>query len=342
MKTSRTVALAVAVAFAAAAPAPAQAPRAATGPKLVVPEMVKDMGPVAQGATLDVKFKLVNQGQETLEVRAVRPTCGCTVAEFDKTIPAGGEGFITAHLDTTDFSGPISKSILVMTNDPEEPTARLVIKTDVRPYVEVLPRPLVRFNALEKDTALERLVVAPGEGAKSFKVEGVSSDFAFLTTTVRKLAGDEVVAGKGEPQYEVTFGLAEDAPVGTVSGAVKIRTNHPKAKEVEVKVYGVIRALLNVTPGQVQFGAVEAKGRPGRNVIVVNNRPGTAVEVTGASVNDPAFEAEVTTIDKGRRYQVALTVKADASPGSRDAVLTLATDDPDYPQLTVPVRAVIR
>ena len=38
--------------------------------------------------------------------------------------------------------------------------------------------------------------------------------------------------------------------------------------EVEVKVYGVVRALLNVTPGQVQFGAVEAKARPGRNVIV--------------------------------------------------------------------------
>jgi hypothetical protein len=31
----------------------------------------------------------------------------------------------------------------------------------------------------------------------------------------------------------------------------------------------------------------------------------------------------------------------DAAPGSRDAVLTIATSDPDYPRLTVPVRAKI-
>ena len=30
-----------------------------------------------------VVFELENQGEGTLEIRAVRPTCGCTVAEFD-------------------------------------------------------------------------------------------------------------------------------------------------------------------------------------------------------------------------------------------------------------------
>lgn len=343
MKTNRTSLALLAALLLVTAAASAQAPRAATtAPKLVIPEMVKDMGPVAQGTMLDVAFKLVNEGDAVLEVRAVRPTCGCTVADFDKEVPAGGEGWVKAKLDTADFSGPISKSILVMTNDPDEPTARLVIKTDVRPYVEVLPRPLVRFNAIEKDHATEKLVVTPGEGVKDFKVEGISSEFQFIKTTVRQLSGDEIIAGKSEPQYEIAFSLAEDAPVGTVSGAMKVKTNHPKAPEVEVKVYGVVRALLNVTPGQVQFGAVEAKARPGRNVIVVNNRPGAEVEVTGAQVNDPAFEAAVSTIEKGKRYQVTLTVKAEAEPGSRDAVLTLNTSDPDYPRLTVPVRAVIR
>ena len=83
--------------------------------------------------------------------------------------------------------------------------------------------------------------------------------------------------------------------------------------------------------------------RPGRNLIVVNNRTdGTPLEVSSATVNDAAFDTEVLTIEEGRRYQVGISVKADAEPGSRDSVLTLITSDPDYPELTVPVRATIK
>ena len=136
--------------------------------------------------------------------------------------------------------------------------------------------------------------------------------------------------------------MKDNPPVGPVNAVLEIETNHPKAKTVPVKVFGVVRALLHVTPSQVQFGSVEAKKQPGRNVIVVNNRTGNSpVTVTSASVNDPAFNTEVVTIEKGRRYQVTVTVKPDASEGPRDAVLTLKTTDPEFPTLEVPVRANI-
>jgi hypothetical protein len=100
--------------------------------------------------------------------------------------------------------------------------------------------------------------------------------------------------------------------------------------------------MIHVTPSQVQFGTVAAKKKPGRNLILVNNRTGGAqVAVTGASVNDAAFAAEVVTIEKGKRYQVTITVNGDASAGPRDSVLTLKTSDPDFPEITVPVRANI-
>jgi hypothetical protein len=49
----------------------------------------------------------------------------------------------------------------------------------------------------------------------------------------------------------------------------------------------------------------------------------------------------VVTIEDGRRYQVTVTVKPDASPGPRDATLTLNTTDAKFPALEVPVRANI-
>jgi hypothetical protein len=316
---------------------------AATGPKMVVPEKVKDAGTVPQGEVVEVAFKIVNEGSELLEIKAVRPTCGCTVADYDREIAPGGEGFVKAKLETKEFSGPISKSILIMTNDPREPTVSVVIKTTVQPFIEVLPRPLVRFNAVLREPMTQKVVVVATEADRDFKVSEVTSTVPFLKTSVRQLGGDELIEGKSKSQYEVTVALDDDAPVGPVSAKLVVKTSHPKAREVEVKVYGVIRALIHVTPSQIQFGAVDAKARPGRNVIVVNNRTGgSALKITSATVNDEAFEAEVSTIEEGRRYQVGLNIKADAEPGSRESILTLATTDPDFPELTIPIRATIR
>jgi hypothetical protein len=315
---------------------------AADGPMLVIPEKLKDMGTVAQGEILEVNFELVNEGDQTLEIKAVRPTCGCTVADFDREIPAGKSGFIKAKLDTGDFSGPISKSILIMTSDPQEPTVTVVIKATVHPYVEVLPRALIRFNAVQHEPMTEKVTVAAAEDDPSFEVSGVTSSVPYLVTSVRPLPKDELIAGKSSNQYEVQLSLKDDAPVGPVNAVLEVQTNHPKAKVVPIKVFGVVRALLHVTPSQVQFGSVEAKNQPGRNLILVNNRSGGAkVTVKSASVNDSAFRAEVVTIEAGKRYQVTVTVQSDASPGPRDAVLTLETSDPEFPKVEVPVRANI-
>jgi len=313
----------------------------APGPKLDIPERTKDFGAVAQGQVLDASFKLVNEGTKALQVKGVRPTCGCTVAEFDREVLPGKEGWVKAKLDTTGFVGPISKSILIVTDDPTTPTSSVIIKADVKPFIEALPRPLLRFNAIQGETSTQTVTVVSDQPDR-FKVTGVESDAPFVSGSVRQLGPDELVKGRTEDQFEVTVSLAPTAPVGPVNATLTVLTTHPKAPKLQLKVYGVVRALVHVTPPELQFGAVEAALRPGRNVIVINNQPDTQLEITGTEVSDSAFTTEVITIEKGKRYQVSVTVKADATPGARDAVLTIQTTDPARPQLTVPVRASIQ
>ena len=50
----------------------------------------------------------------------------------------------------------------------------------------------------------------------------------------------------------------------------------------------------------------------------------------------------MSTIEEGKRYQVTVTVKGDATAGAHNATLTLKTTDSDFPQLTVPVKASLR
>jgi len=307
-------------------------------PKMSVPQHVKDFGIVPQGKVLEANFQIVNEGTGTLEIKAVRPTCGCTVAEFDKTVAPGKAGMVRAKVDTSEFKGPIAKSILVMTNDPDTPTTRLVVKAEVQPYVEVLPRPLVRFNAIRGENAVQKLTVV-SERNEPFEVTKVETNVPYLKASFRKLGKDELIKGKFKDQYEVTLTLTGDAPIGPVSAAAVIHTTHPKQPKLEVRVFGVVRALLHVTPTQVQFGTVNPKDKPGRNVIVLNNRKETAVHVKNVTIDDPAFEAQAFTMEDGKRYQITIMVKPDASAGQHKATLTITTDDPDHPELKVPVVA---
>lgn len=312
-------------------------------PKLVVPEKIVDLGKVSQGEVRKVVFKLKNEGSAPLIIRAARPTCGCTVADFDPEIAPGETGEVRAKLDTTDFRGPISKSILVACNDPFAPTVALTIRVDVQPFLAVYPRPLVRFNALEKQVAVQKITVAGTERSGDFKLVGTESDSPNLDITYKQINDPaKMVPDAGKPQYEVSIKLKKDIPAGPINTHVTLLTNTKKEPKIKIQVIGIVRALLRVSPQQLQFGAVEARFAPVRNLVVVNNATDRDTALTKVTINDPSFELEQTTVKEGKRYQIAVKVKKDAKPGVKDAVVTIHTDNPEVPTLEVPVRAALR
>ena len=109
------------------------------GPKLVSPEPIFDAGVVVKGKIVSHSFPIENQGSSALEIREVRPACGCTVARYDETIQPGETGHITAEVSTNDFRGPVAKYVTVFSNDRNNPSVRLTIRADVRPTLDILP-----------------------------------------------------------------------------------------------------------------------------------------------------------------------------------------------------------
>src|SRR5690349_8556368 len=76
---------------------------AAGKPKAVVVEPIKDAGTVSKGDKISHDFLIKNEGDADLEILNVQPACGCTVAEFDKTIAPGQTGKVHAVVDTSTF-----------------------------------------------------------------------------------------------------------------------------------------------------------------------------------------------------------------------------------------------
>ncbi len=211
-------------------------------PKIAVDQSMRDFGAVRQGQVLELTYDVQNEGGQPLTLE-VRPTCGCTVVDFDKTIAPGATGKVRAKIDTKEFSGPITKSVLVVSNDPERPTLRLLARADVKPVVDVLPRPIVRLGAVAGTSAEAKVVLAPAEAGRDFEVTTVSSSVPYLTASARKLGDGEMVQGHPGPQWEIDLVLGKNAPPGMVNADISVRTTLEDAPVVGVKVVGRVTSV---------------------------------------------------------------------------------------------------
>jgi hypothetical protein len=102
-----------------------------TGPRAVPVEPSKDYGSCRKGEKIEHDFLVRNDGNAELLITEVRPSCGCTVASFDKSIAPGKLGKVHVVIDTTAFSGPIAKAVIVLTNDPALPQFQLTLRAKV-------------------------------------------------------------------------------------------------------------------------------------------------------------------------------------------------------------------
>ena len=322
----------------------AAAQKAPEGPQPVIDivEKIKDFGTVAKGEKIRAVFDVRNTGKAPLEVTQVRPTCGCTVASFDHTIPPGGTGKITAEVDTTGFSGPVSKAVLVFSNDPATPQVNLVIKADVRAFIEVLPRPLVIFrNVLQGEAASEKLVLLSADGS-DFKVEGAEASGGPYQLTYKEMGEKERVPERKGSQWELNVTVPANAPEGMLNHKIVVKTDAPKAREVTINVTGAVRPVVQVIPAQVNFGTVGGDALVGQNFLVVNNRQGAELQLSDVKVDNPNFSTEVIPLQAGQRYQVAVSMKAGVPKGTQKATVTITTSDPLRKLLEVPVQAVVQ
>jgi hypothetical protein len=81
-------------------------------------EIVHDFGEVESGSdTLWYEFSYTNTGNEPLEIRDVKTSCDCTLAEWPKTpLQPGKTAIIRGGFKTEGKSGVFEKNIIVILN----------------------------------------------------------------------------------------------------------------------------------------------------------------------------------------------------------------------------------
>jgi hypothetical protein len=318
-------------------------------PRLTIVEPVKDYGTVPKGDKLEWAFVVKNTGDSDLQIIAAKPGCGCTVADFDKVIKPGATGKVTAHVDTTNFAGPIAKSVTLETNDPNTPTAQLTLHAIVKPYVEAYPAGFVRYNLLQGD-ADSQTVTLYSEEDDPFEITKIEVPGDYVKATFAKIDKKEDLAPNvgrpGQNQYKVTITVGgPDAKIGPLADKVHIYTNSKHQPEYPISISGIVRPTFRVEPAGVNFGEVAPSDSAATRSVLLRSNDTKTPEKFMVTKVESSVPAVMTSIKPGANkgeYEVTLQLAKDSKPGDIDGTVKIFTSDKINPVVTVPVKGTVK
>ncbi len=308
-------------------------------PLTVVSGSVVDAGRVDRGEAVEHTFEIRNEGDAPLEIVRVKPTCGCTVVDYDSRIAPGKSGSLAARLDTTEFRGPIAKSIRVYTNDPNNPELTLVIKADVRSQIDVSPG-YARFVVVhgEEYGSREQIVWSPD--FPQLELSRAAAPYPFVDVSMSKLEPGDSDHREDSNRWRVVIALADDAPVGPMADYVRINTNHPRSQMLRIPISGMVRPILAVTPQVADFGRRDPSEEH-RATLEIKNLSSTAVEVQSATTDLEGLSAEIEAVEAGRLFNVVLTLAPGMEKGRFRGKVTLKTTSPRQPLVEIDVTGTV-
>ena len=308
-------------------------------PAAVALEMVKDFGVVNKGQRVTHEFQIRNDGEATLQITEVRPSCGCTVAEYDKTVAPGATGKVTATVDTRNFKGGIAKSVRVFTNDPANPQIDLVIKANVKSQVEVDPG-YARFIAVYGEPQKTSVQSVWSGDTGDLKILRAESPYPFVKVSYREAQDDERAQGAKGRQWQIEVKLDKNAPVGPMADFIVLTTDHPKLQTLRIPISGFVRPVMSVTPRIADFGRRELS-EPQTKSLEIRNLSSVAVDLGEVASSIAGLDAEIEPLEEGRLYKVLLTLKPGMAKGDFEGMVTITTDSSKQPTIEVSVKGVV-
>jgi Protein of unknown function (DUF1573) len=137
-----------------------------------------ELHPKPGDATAVGSFKYKNDGKETVHIKSVHTSCGCTTTNRLKDDIAPGEsGELTATFKIGSMTGTAQKTVQVETDDAAGPMTILTLRAIIPQMVEVQPTFVYWENSEEAKPKTISVKTAKELNVKNLKVSSSSPDF---------------------------------------------------------------------------------------------------------------------------------------------------------------------
>lgn len=289
-----------------------------------------DFGTVKPTDVVKHDYIFTNTGQATLEVTAVRASCGCTTAgDWTHTVEPGKTGRIPIQFNPAGFSGVVAKAITVTCNDPTQPTVPLTIKGTVWKPMDVNPRyayftvtdstptNMVKISRIVNNTE-EPVDVSPPECAdKTFKAE---------LKTIRP-----------HKEWEVHVSLVPPVQASRSVVPITLKTTSTNMPTATISAYVMVQPSIQVIPQRLvlPYGPL---GPGNRFVLTVRSVSARPLKLSNPTVNAEGVTAAVVETQPGRLFRLEVSFPAGFQVDPRKSLtLSVSSDSPTTPQVVVPI-----
>ena len=205
----------------------------ATGhPIAVIEDNQLEFDPVLDGAEVVHTFVVENTGTAPLIIDKIKTGCGCTTADYTKTVAPGEKGNITLKASTKGYGGRMfNRHVQVFTNDPENKVMNIVMTGKVDKFAGIVPSSAVLKG--KADEPVETMVSLIPDKKYPFQVTGTQMDNFLEDKIEYKLETSD----NGCVVLRVKNLFHEK---GQYRGYIRLQTDNPQKPEIQIRVIGNI------------------------------------------------------------------------------------------------------
>lgn len=310
-------------------------PSAAFGPT------VSDFGSVHAGETVIQEFRLHNAGDTALGLTGVRFTAPGMTARLPGEIEPGGDGVIVLKWTTAGVQGRVRAVAVVGTNDPRRRSVRLVLTGTVHGPIDIEPIPAVFLSSFRGQDVSRRLTL------RSNRPRPVTMRLA--SPHGQQYVADLEVIEPGR-SCQLTVRPRPATPPGRYDEMVALESDDPAIGILRLPVHVLVKADVYASPEDLDFGEVPlapllrqpAALRLLEQVVPVKARAGS-LRLRGIRTDVAGLDLRVTpSSGPSGTFRIDAGLRAGAlRPGSLEGTISVDTDDPRFPRLTVRVHGRI-
>lgn len=205
--------------------------KAQGSPRIKVDKKVFDFGVIYRGNSAEGYFIIRNQGNDTLRIKNVRSSCGCTAAILDKkNLGPNEQTKLKAKFSSGGYKGRVNKKIFVYTNDTQTPVTVLEVQGEIKVDLEITPS-MIYFSGLKAGNRVERKISLKNVSDSLITIQEIS-----LTVPAIKI---ELLKMKIEPGEAANLNLVVDKVEKDMklTGTLFIR-NTSRQNMITIRLYG--------------------------------------------------------------------------------------------------------
>jgi len=239
---------------------------------------------------------------------------------------------LVLEVRTDQLKGEQTKSVQVISNDPDLPQLRLRLKFTVKIILRILPKDRIVINIKRGDAWAQEFKVTSTDG-KPFKITSVKSSSKYMLADFK--------AVKGQPDEKMTYSVkvtaSPDIPTGRFAGTIEIKTDLLEGYTETIRIFGKIEGPIRYYPERIGFNPNPriAEGQVSRTIHLYKSE-GKGFEIRTVETNHKDIIWKIIPVEQERSYVLVLIWKGQGNKRQVNGELVVSTNNNDMPIITIP------